>query len=174
MSSEVLWFPGGDPQRCKGIYTLEISPRRWAPKTSYKWGEITPLVGGYYPSFPCIRPFIPVITPFITIAGAPPPCKYQKEWFGKCISGFRYGVILYINFLNFGGVPQYFPRLHGDHGVSKRDEVGQNFQLIPVAPDTLKPRLLRVECYASSSHGSVEKIGNHCPLNHLMGGNWKF
>ena len=44
-------------------------PTRWAP-TSCKWSSNNPCKQGYNPSYPFIRPFIRVTTPFVTIVEA--------------------------------------------------------------------------------------------------------
>ena len=50
----------------------QILNTRWAP-INYKWGYNFHK-WGYNSSYPCIRPFIEVITPFIT--GRGPPCMF--------------------------------------------------------------------------------------------------
>ena len=55
----------------------KLTGTRWAP-ISYKWGY-NYHKKGYNSSYPFIRPFIEVITPFITDTG--PPCGRRKKGF---------------------------------------------------------------------------------------------
>ena len=54
------------------ILSASLGTTRWAPDPSYKMGYNS-YNWGYNPSYPIIRPFIGVITPFIS--GRGPPCR---------------------------------------------------------------------------------------------------
>ncbi len=63
------------------------------PPTSYKYGYKS-TYRGYNPSYPIRRPFIRVITPFITSRG--PPCRVNKG-FGLLEGGGIQGTVAYLD-----------------------------------------------------------------------------